>query len=478
MREANFSRAVSAVLVMLTASVVRGQCVTTERAITQPASFPSRVAGPIASTGSILGLAKSDITTGIPAIFFATFDGSLNPLTDDRQIADTSANGATNLIWNGSEFGLFYQTPTFALMLQSIATSGNPIGAAIPIVNHAWSPDDEFDVAWSPVRNAYAIARTVTQGAERGLWLTVVSRNGVVIADTNITFFVSPPTLPRVAALPDGSFAISWVRSGTEGRVFAISIVSQSGLLLKSTVFSSREVTAARIATDGNSILVIFSSPVTGGTELRVAQFDLAGNTIKSDSAFLTGSGVDILPLQLQWNPTLSEWTLTYNDAQLGLLVFPGTIRLRRFTSLTAMPSDTLLSPNPSHSRLVDPYPIVFMNGGYIASIQRVISRQEGSESYLVKSCPFFVTASTNTPIVPPFVPVTFTGIGSGGTPGYQFEWQFGDNAITKGQVVQHVYQLPGTYTVTLTGTDAAGASSITRLTVVVRVGKARAVRH
>ena len=260
--------------------------------------------------------------------------------------------------------------------------------------------------------------------------------------------------------------------------MFALSIVSQSGLLLKSTVFSSREVTAARNATDGNSILVIFSSPVTGGTELRVAQFDLAGNVIKSDSSFLTGSGVDILPLQLQWNPTLSEWTLTYNDAQLGLLIFPGTIRLRRFVSLTATPSDTLLSPNPSHSRLVAPYPIVFMNGGYIASIQRVISRQEGSESYLVKSCPFFVTASTNTPIVPPFVPVTFTGTGSGGTPGYQFEWQFGDNAIDKGQVVRHVYQLPGTYTVTLTGTDAAGATSITRITIVVRVGKARAVRH
>ena len=139
--------------------------------------------------------------------------------------------------------------------------------------------------------------------------------------------------------------------------------------------------------------MVIFSSTTSTGTELRSSQFDLAGNRLSSDAPFLTGSGTDILPLHLHWNPTLAEWALTYNDAASGLNGFPGERRLRRFRSLADVASDTLLSPDPVRGRLNAPYPIVFMNGAYYATISRLLSRVEGSESYLLKICPFFVTA-------------------------------------------------------------------------------------
>ena len=197
------------------------------------------------------------------------------------------------------------------------------------------------------------------------------------------------------------------------------------------------------------------------------------------DAPFLTGSGTDVLPLHLQWNPALGEWALTYNDAASGLNGFPGEIRLRRFRSLSDIASDTLLSPDPVRGRLNAPYPIVFMNGAYYATIQRLLSRSDGSESYLLKLCPFFVTARGNTALTQPFSPVTFTANGSGGTPPYRFEWNFGDNGVAIGPVVQHLYSAPGTYTVTLTGTDTAGAVSISTTTVVISTsGKRRAVRH
>jgi PKD repeat protein len=107
------------------------------------------------------------------------------------------------------------------------------------------------------------------------------------------------------------------------------------------------------------------------------------------------------------------------------------------------------------------------------------LSRVEGSESYLLKICPFFVTARGDTPFSQPFTAVTFTANGSGGTPPYRFEWNFGDNGIATGQVAQHLYSASGTYTVTLTGTDTSGAVSITTTQVVIGAGgKRRAVRH
>ena len=480
MQESQGLRCAAAALLLLVAANADAQCGPISKPISQPGTFPSLVAGPIATNGTVLGLARSDTGSATPAVFFTIFDSNLNQISADRQIADASANGAAALVWNGTEFALFYQAPSFTLIMQRIDASGNPIGSAVPIANHPPSVDDEFDVIWSPIRNAYALFHTVNVGPDRGLYLTFLSATGSVVSDTLFSLFIATPSIPRIAALPDGSFALVWMRSGSDARLLALTVFSPTGGL-KSATISERTVTGARVSTNGTSILVIFSSmTASGGTELRYAQFDLAGNITKADSSFLTGAGIDILPLNLQWNPTLSEYVLTYDDAAFGLQAFPGEIRIRRFVSPTATASDTLLSPNPANSRLVAPFPIVFLGGGYIGSIQRVISRSDGSESYLTRLCPFFVTAAADRIVSRPFVPITFTAASSGGAPGFIFDWQFGDNDIARGAVVQHVYQLPGTYTVTLTGTDAAGALSITRLTVqIVAVPvRQRAVRH
>jgi hypothetical protein len=479
MREWHWLRVTGAALLLLTAAGVRAQCVQTAQSISQPGVFPSRMAGPIVANGSILGLAKSDTGTSTPAIFFATIDGSFNQITGDKQVASASINGATALFWTGSEFGLFYLRPDYTLILQRIDPSGNTIGAPISMP-HSWSSNDEFDVAWSPALNAYVVAHFVTLGFDLGVSLTTVSPIGTAIYDTILTVFAASPANPRVVPLPDGTIGVLWSRSTIPPPISFLAIVNTVARTVKVTSISNRALSSPRVATSGTEILIIYASPLTGGgSELRYVLADANANILTPDSGLTTGSGLDIAPQSLIWNPTLSEWALVYVDAPIGFNAFPGDSRLRRFASPSGAASDTLLSPDPIHSRLAAPFPIVFMNNGYVGSIQRVNSQAGGSESYLVRLCPFLVMATANPSVARPFVPVTLSASPSGGTPGYSFRWQFGDNDSATGATVQHRYSAAGTYTVTLSGTDAAGATSINRIVVLITTaGRVHAVRH
>ncbi len=482
MRERNGTRVVAALLVLLTASAVRSQCVQTSKAISQPAAFPSLVAGPIANSGSSIGLAKSDTSFSLPPVYFAVFDYNFNQITTDRQVAPASINGPYALFWTGTEFGLFYLRTDYTLILQRIDGSGSPIGTPIAMP-HPWSSNDHFDVAWSPALNGYTVAHLVTFGVgfDTGLFLSVIASDGAVVRDTSVDPFASPRSNPRVLALSDGTVGVLWTPTTSNPPITQLALANLGTGTVKLVEITSRTISEPRLATNGSAILIVYASALTGGgSELRYSLVSTSGTLLTADAALLKGSGIDVLPLSLMWNPTLSEWALVYTDASLGLSVFPGETRLRRFASPTGLVSDTLLSPDPLRSRMNAPFPILFMNGGYVGTIQRVISLAVGSESYLVRLCPFFVTAAANPSIGRPFVPVTFSATPSGGTPGFSYAWQFGDNDSASGAVVHHAYVLPGIYTVTLSGSDASGAVSTARITVLITTsgGRQRSAKH
>src|SRR5437773_678998 len=75
-------------------------------------------------------------------------------------------------------------------------------------------------------------------------------------------------------------------------------------------------------------------------------------------------------------------------------------------------------------------------------------------------------TYSPSSPL--PLLPVTFDASASGGTQPYSYSWDFGDGSTGSGQSVSHSYLLPGSYTVTLTVTDANGQSVTTSQTITV----------
>jgi len=65
--------------------------------------------------------------------------------------------------------------------------------------------------------------------------------------------------------------------------------------------------------------------------------------------------------------------------------------------------------------------------------------------------------------------PVAFAASGSGGTPPYAFSWDFGDGGTASGMFANHVFSAEGTYTVTLSVTDAASGLDIVARSVQVQ---------
>jgi len=63
---------------------------------------------------------------------------------------------------------------------------------------------------------------------------------------------------------------------------------------------------------------------------------------------------------------------------------------------------------------------------------------------------------------------VQFAATAGGGSAPYVYHWGFGDGTSSNRQNPAHTFSSAGTYTVTLTVTDARAARTITRLSVKV----------
>jgi PKD repeat protein len=64
--------------------------------------------------------------------------------------------------------------------------------------------------------------------------------------------------------------------------------------------------------------------------------------------------------------------------------------------------------------------------------------------------------------------PVSFIGSATGGTAPYTFVWNFGDGGSATGATASHTFSSPGTFSVTLTATDATGSSNTVTMGVTV----------
>ena len=136
---------------------------------------------------------------------------------------------------------------------------------------------------------------SVTFGLDRGLWLSLISREGNVLTDVAITSFEAYPAQPRVAAFANGTVGVVWARSGPSPATFMTLV---SGTALNEIDVTERQVIRPRMASDGNSILFIFTSPKTGGgTELRYVIVNAAGTIKTADSSLMSGSGSSVFAL-------------------------------------------------------------------------------------------------------------------------------------------------------------------------------------
>jgi hypothetical protein len=465
-----------AVLLFAVPAVTLAQCISTIRTVSQPAVFPSHAAGPVAWTGSVLGVAKIDVNSSV--VYFATYDASLNQLTADRIGANASLQGPLALLWNGFEFALFYQTEDLRLVFQRIAITGEPIGTPIAVApQHLEWQNQEYSIIWDTHRNAYDIFHSRPSGFEAGMWLTIVERDGKIVYDQPVTIFFSrTSSQPRIAQAPTGELGVVWLRTDDSGEVlYAMTFDARNNVTSLEVV--SPNGRNPRIAASDKEFLVITEARLPGNkSELRSAAFDLKGNITAPDSTFLGTAGADIAPIALVWNPTLREWALTYSESFSGFDIFPGETRLRRFDFESKL-SDTLFTPDPTKNIYGMRYPHVWTGTSYMGSIGRPTSLNEGSDTHLVKHCPL-IGSIVGPPFAPVFGQTPFIAGASGGTPDYLYRWDFGDRSTATGRTAQHQYTQTGTYTVTLTVTDTAGSTSVSTVTVQIVIPKRRAARH
>ncbi len=460
-------------LLLVTHAVHAAECASSTRQLTDFFTSPNHAAGAIAWTGTLLGMARNETTPPRP-IYFATFDDNLNQLTADKLVATSSRDGAFRLFWNGSGFGLFYFEPGGQLMFVRVSAAGDPVGFAAPVGQVATFPDQEADVTYDPTRSAYVAVHTITQGASVGFWVTIIGIDGATLSDDRLAFEISAPSEPRVAVAADGTIGI--LRHQREASdALRFSVLDANRVVSAFSDLSSNARNPV-LSSNGSSFAAVWQSSIAGGTELRWARIDTRARVLLPETRLLSGRGTDVAPVSLIWNPNGSEWALSYLDSPLGFAEFPGDFRLRRFTTAGALISDTVFSSDPSRIAIGGRYPFIWTGGSYITTAERFVPNQ-GSISLLEKHCTLAATATASRLTVAATLPVTFDASATGGTAPYSFTWDFGDLSDKRTeQTVQHAYTRPGTYTVTLTASDAAGATSVSTVVVTVYYPKRRPV--
>jgi hypothetical protein len=461
----------AAVLILFTAVAASGDCVTTARLISSRSSVPNLVAGPVAWSGSVLGVAKTQ--DGVPgAIWLAVYDEALNPLVGDRLIA-SNAREIVDLSWTGTELGLFYRTNDQRLLLQRMSMMGESIGAPIGITpNRTVYTGDEIDVEWSPALNAYVVARIISQGSSKGAWVTVVTRDGVHRTDRQLPVFASPQSNLSLSVTNAGVIGLFFVNLNDS---LAFARLTETGSMLVNAV-SQTPGDFIETATQGNLFIIARSVANGPKTEIRWLVVDTSQQIVKPDGVLLQGTGDDAWPLALV--ATDDELALAYVDAEDRDDPLEKVYRLRRFTIDGTTITDTrFAAADIASSRAESDFDFAWTGTSYLQAAVR--QSAERLNSYLLRFCPLRAQIVTDVAYGRPAQPVVFTAMPEGGSPGYSYAWTFGDPArIFRTQSVARTYSESGTYTATLTVTDTSGATYTTTYTIEVLNVKRRSARH
>jgi PKD domain-containing protein len=471
----NFLRIVTraTLVLLLAATTAQADCVSSIKQVSDFFTSPNRAAGAIVWTGSTLGVVLNE-TLPPRSIYFSAYDANLNQVIGDKLVATSSRDGAFRVFFHGNGYGVFYFDPSGQLTLQKLTSGGDAFDAPIPVGANATFPDQEADVTFDPTRNAYIIVHSITQGASVGFWITIVGVDGTTLSDDRLTFELSSPSEPRVAVAADGTIAVlRHQREANDG--LRLSVLNANHAVAAFADLSSNARLPV-LASNGAGFAVVWQSTIAGGTELRWARVNTQAQVLISETRLISGRGTDVAPVSLIWNPNGSEFALSYLDSAIGFAEFPGDFRLRRFTVSGALISDTAFASDPSRVAIGGRYPFVWTGQSYVSSAERFVANQ-GSISFLELHCTLASAITASRITVSAGSPVTLTASASGGTAPFSFVWDFGDLSDKRTEAtVQHTYVRPGTYTVTLTTTDAANATSVSTMTITVFFPKRRPV--
>jgi hypothetical protein len=129
MRRTRITAAVVLTILMAVAGTASAQCVTEVREIYSRSTLNSLVAGPFTWTGDMFAVASLQASNqSVWVSFFNKFGDQLYP---NVKVPGSEDSELINIFWNGTEFGLFYETEDHRFILRRISSTGELIGAAI-----------------------------------------------------------------------------------------------------------------------------------------------------------------------------------------------------------------------------------------------------------------------------------------------------------------------------------------------------------
>lgn len=451
---------VAAVLMLISAAVFAADCVTASRVLSTRASVPNLVAGPSAWSGSVLAVAKTSEASP-NEIWLAVYAEGLETLVNDRRIA-ADANDATSivaLLWNGTEFGLFYRTDD-RIHLQRLTMMGESIGAPV-VVNPGRRPQvgDDIEVVWSAALDAWVVARHIGSGTNRGIWITLLEDDGAERDDYEIA--AVPPTDPHLALAVTDTGVIGLFYLTEDDNTLVFTRVSPGKFPDSRSVASAGTQTQA--VADGDLFVVARLVGEGPTAEIRWLVVDTDFHLVRPDDVLVAG-GPRLL-LGLLRND--AELALTYGIPLSALTAIPD-LRLRRFTLAGALISDTLFAgADLIVGRALSTYPPTWTGTSYITEAVREITSR--LDSYLVRYCPLRAEI-TGPRVVLVGQPVTLTTEVSGGVSDYDYAWTVTrDPGGSKTRpTLQRTFFATGTRVATLVVTDETGATTTESFTLEV----------
>lgn len=464
--------AVTAVLMLATAVSAAGQCLSEARVISTHRSVPNLVAGPVAWGHDVLAVAKTEAFTG--RIFVGTYDHDFEVLTGDILITSDSADGPLALVFNGTDFGLFYRTDeSEQLFLQRISLTGDPVASPSPISTRNIDNHEEVDVAWSDTLDAYVVATTFETRGQHQVWVTVIGRDGIVQRDIHTFVFAAADEASlNVAVTDDGTIGV-FLRTGGDHSIGFVRITRNGGVFPDTIWTPGFDL---KVIALGNRFYLVKSIEFSiGQRDIRWLVVDSAGNIVKPDGVLLHANDLDLRPAALATNG--EELALSYFEDQPGFVSANANFRLHRFTPAGAVLGDTLFAAaNPVQRFATSAHDIVSTGRAYITTAVR--ERDRELNSLLIRYCLLRAAINVDRHQFTTSDQVTFTAAVDGGVPGYSYFWNPGDTVnVFHGPALNYRYARNGTYRVTLTVVDANGVSTTTTTEVRVVSRKKRAVR-
>jgi hypothetical protein len=462
---------VAATLMITWSAALSADCTSAVRVLDVNTATTTLAAGPVAFSGTSLAVAFTDEARH--ALSVGIYDEDLNTISAPRVVVDHAPLGALALLWNGTDFGLFYRADDRTLALRRFSATGDPLGDPILLsLGRSVAVSDELSIVWSPTLNAYVLARTFTQGDGKDTAVLYLNRDGSV--QRSVSIFVR-------AATPVSHMRVAVTDSGIIGAFFD----SPNGTLMYARVSGDLATTVnvwtisddLVAAASGEQFVLAHLDASTTPATIRGITIDTDGNVVTPEGELVAIAESEVAPIALVRGPG-DELALSYTEVLDG--VGGDSLRLHRYTRGGTTISDTIFSvADPLRERATTRFPFVWTGRSYITAVSRARDLASLSETELVRYCPLTAHITTAQSIVRPNVFVAFSGSAAGGGSAYAYSWDFGDRSgHVSGTNVQHRYEHTGQYVVTLTVTDETGASTQTTFTIDVSHGKQRAVRR